>query len=143
MAELQTIAAAVDLAALTVKICKFLKKVKDAEIIASVIHDKVQRLGEVLGGVQDVLNQRAGQSAASNDPNEIKATRRITESIEACGSTLKQIDEKVVGSTTQPPELGLGRRFKVAFHSHSIGRLQSEVEAHINILSLNLNVLQV
>ncbi|KAK5127077.1 hypothetical protein LTR85_008437 [Meristemomyces frigidus] len=120
--------------------------IEDAKSIANEVHDRIDRLGQVLDGVKHVLGEREDTQASTAVENEAKAKKRIHESIQACGTILEQNDEKVYCSGRGPAqnsELGLKQRVNIALRERSISRFQGEVEAHIHVLHLNLDILQV
>lgn len=146
MAEFQTVAAAIDLAALTVKLCYFLKRVKDAGSVAKDASDRIERLGKVLNGVRIVISESEQDESVAKQNDAKEAVDRVQDSITACSVILRQIEVEILGPADQggqAADVGFARRFKIASRQRTISRLQREVETHLNALQLNLNVLQV
>ncbi|GAB1741411.1 hypothetical protein NU219Hw_g6644t1 [Hortaea werneckii] len=138
MAELQTIAAAAELCGLAAKLCRLIKRAKDAGDIAKDAHERIEKLGEVLMGVEDAFEDDEHML-----PPQQNVRRRIDESIAACRKVLEEVDRKFCGSGSaeQGQRVGLGARFKIAFSEDTLPRLQRDVQTHMNALQLNLSLL--
>ncbi|KAI7132625.1 hypothetical protein D0869_06347 [Hortaea werneckii] len=138
MAELQTIAAAAQLGGLAVKLCHLIKRAKDAGDIAKDAHERIEKLGEVLMGVEEAFEDDEHML-----PAQQSVRKRIDESIAACRKVLEEVDKKFCSSGTaeQGQRVGLGARFKIAFSEDTLPRLQRDVQTHVNALQLNLNIL--
>jgi ankyrin repeat protein len=147
MAELQTIAAVFDLLAIAYKTGLFLKRVKDADKIAVEIDDRLKRLASVLEGVESVLQSRDATVGPSTQASDAAVARRIGDSINACSTTLKELEAKL----GKLPDLANARirtssefveRVKKALHQPTIQRINAELEARVQALSTDLAVLQ-
>ncbi|KAI6835155.1 hypothetical protein KC340_g5641 [Hortaea werneckii] len=138
MAELQTIAAAAELCGLAAKLCRLIKRAKDAGDIAKDAHERIEKLGEVLMGVEEAFEDDEHML-----PPQQNVRRRIDESIAACRKVLEDVDKKFCGSGSaeQGQRVGLGARFKIAFSEDTLPRLQRDVQTHMNALQLNLSIL--
>ncbi|KAI7253119.1 hypothetical protein KC352_g12173, partial [Hortaea werneckii] len=138
MAELQTIAAAAELCGLAAKLCRLIKRAKDAGDIAKDAHERIEKLGEVLMGVEEAFEDDEHML-----PPQHNVRKRIDESIAACRKVLEEVDKKFCGSGSaeQGQRVGLGARFKIAFSEDTLPRLQRDVQTHMNALQLNLSIL--
>ncbi|KAI7240626.1 hypothetical protein KC330_g1138 [Hortaea werneckii] len=138
MAELQTIAAAAELCGLAAKLCRLIKRAKDAGDIAKDAHERIEKLGKVLVGVEEAFEDDEHML-----PPHQSVRRRIDESIAACRKVLEEVDKKFCGSgaAEQGQRIGLGARFKIAFSEDTLPRLQRDVQTHMDALQLNLSLL--
>ncbi|WPH00121.1 Hypothetical protein R9X50_00294400 [Acrodontium crateriforme] len=143
MAELQTVAAVFDVLKLAWTAGLFLKKVKDADKIAIELHDRVDRLTQVLESVRAVLQERQRLGVSSSSPDGQSVALRIGGSIKSCNSFLTALEKKVDGfDTTKVSIKTLVDRFKIALKHPAIAKRQNDLEARISVLQTDLVVLQ-
>ncbi|KXT03948.1 hypothetical protein AC578_9311 [Pseudocercospora eumusae] len=143
MAELQTVAAVLDLLKVAYQAGVFLKKVKDADKIAFDLNERIKRLRGVLIGVQEVLEHR-DEHEVSTQGNDAEVAARIDETVRSCRRTLEELQTKLGCSSKEQQNAGrsLLDSIKLALRHPSISRISNELEARIQILTTDLAVLQ-
>ncbi|KAK3116170.1 hypothetical protein LTR53_003719, partial [Teratosphaeriaceae sp. CCFEE 6253] len=142
-AELQTVSAVFDLLKLAWSAGLFLKKVSEADSIALEVHERVERLSDVLEGVRAVLqrSRHAGASLPADDNDLVEA--KVYDSLKACSKCLKNLEQRLEGfSNSNGTVRELVGRFRTAWRHPSIVKGQNDLEARISILQTNLVVLQ-
>lgn len=141
--EVQTVSAVFDLLKLAVAAGKFLKKVKDADKIAGEVHERVERLTQVLDGVRAVILKRRQAGASSTFDDDTAVESRINQSARACYELLRDLEQKVGGFEKQATSFSaLVERVKIALRQPIIVKRQTDLEARISILQTELVVLQ-
>ncbi|KAK5692735.1 E3 ubiquitin-protein ligase mib2 [Elasticomyces elasticus] len=142
-AELQLVSPVFDLSKLAWSAGLFLKYASKADYTAIEVLERVERLRHVTEGVNLVLQSRHKADVPLADKEESFIGAKIQESLTACIEFLQDLEQRVEGfDVSDVPVKVLVTRFKVAWRHKSMSQGQSDLEARISILQINLIILQ-
>ncbi|KAK3614784.1 hypothetical protein LTR22_027664 [Elasticomyces elasticus] len=142
-AELQLVSTVFDLSKLAWSAGLFLKYASKADYTAIEVLERVERLRHVTEGVNLVLQSRHKADVPLADKGESFIEAKIQESLTACIEFLQDLEQRVEGfEVSDVPVKVLVTRFKVAWRHKSMSQGQSDLEARISILQINLIILQ-
>ena len=106
--------------------------------------DNIDRLRQVLEGVEIVLKGREQKGVASKDDNDIQAQKRIQNCSAACILLLNDLNSRVGVFDLDARGLSLPnllKRVKIAIGQPRILRIQSDLEARVSSLQTELSLL--